>query len=62
MADNHQRAVATLTIKDAGEMSDAGRADIAGWLRSQADWIEEQGKDYANRFRARKLVVQRFDG
>lgn len=50
-----EKAAATLTIRDAAEMTEEGRSAIAGWLRQQAANLEEHGKDYAGGFRARYL-------
>lgn len=53
-ATKHETA-ATLTIHKAGDMTKRGRRRIAQWLRAQADLIEEQGSEYAPRFRARYM-------
>jgi hypothetical protein len=37
---------ATLTIKNPGKMSAAGRRDIATWLRDLAKHLVKSGKDF----------------
>lgn len=53
----HEKAVAVITIKDAGEMTADGRKVIADWIRRQADDLERDGPEYAGRFRARYMTV-----
>ena len=50
------RAVATLHVVDAAQMSPQLRAQIATWLRKQADALHAEGGKYAARFRARYLI------
>lgn len=49
------KSAAVLTIKDADQMDDDGRRNVAGWLRRQAASLEREGSQYASRFRARYL-------
>lgn len=48
-----ERAVATVTIKDAAKMTARGRKRIATWLRSRAVLLEKHGDLLAGRFTAR---------
>lgn len=50
-----EKSAAVLTIKDAADMTDEGRRQVAKWLRKQARWLEEAGQEYSPRFRARYL-------
>lgn len=53
MSDEPKTA-AVLTIHSPGLMTPEGRRDIAQWLRSQADFLDEYGADFTKgRFRAR---------
>jgi hypothetical protein len=54
-AKDVQRAVATLHVAGAAKMTAKGRAQIATWLRKQADALQSEGDKYAARFRARYL-------
>ena len=49
------KVAAVLTVRDADKMAPVGRAQIARWLRQQADALEAEGDKYASRFRARYL-------
>lgn len=51
-----EKALATLTVKDAGEMSDEERKQIAEWLRLRASDLVLNGYNYSKRFRGRYLV------
>lgn len=44
------KSAAIVTIKRA-----AGRADIAQWLRTQAEILEQYGDEYSGNFRARYM-------
>lgn len=52
-----ERSAAVLTIKDAADMTPRGAKDIARWLRSQADMLEQADarKALSGRYRARYL-------
>lgn len=50
---------ATVTIRLAGEFSEAGRKKLADWLRSQADMVQVEGDQYSKVFRARYRVLPR---
>lgn len=50
-----EKSAAVLTIKDADQMTDKGRREIATWLRKQANSLVQHGENYADRFRARYL-------
>jgi hypothetical protein len=50
-----EKSAAVITIKDAPEMTKAGRRKIAAWMRQQADFLEFEGKAFSKRFTARYL-------
>ena len=52
-----EKSAAVLTIHDADVMTLQGRQDIAAWLRRQAQMLEDDGDNYAHRFRARYLYT-----
>lgn len=54
----NEQPIATMTVRRAGEMTPQGRQAIADWLRHQADSIERDGWNYANRFSARYLTKE----
>lgn len=54
MAD--EKAIATFTVHRAADMTPAGRAEIAAWLREQAKNITRDGKRYSGRFTARYMA------
>lgn len=43
------KSAAILTIKDAPDMTEQGRRDIASWLRKQAKALVEDGKMYSKK-------------
>lgn len=49
------KAAAVLTVRDAGNMTAQGRRAIAAWLRRNARFLEEHGKDWDKDFVARYL-------
>lgn len=49
------KAIATLTISNAGSMTVAGRAAMANWLALQGGDLLRLGKGYSKRFRARYM-------
>lgn len=53
----NRAAAAAVTIHEAGEMTKRGRAEVAQWLRHQAEALETDGADYADLFRARYLCT-----
>lgn len=51
-----EKSAAILTIKEPGKMSRKGRAEIAAWLRRQANNLNNLGDQYTDgRFTARYL-------
>ena len=56
-----ERAVATFTIKRAGDMAPEMRREIAAWLRSNAEHLEQQGQEYSRRFVARYILTGPLD-
>jgi len=44
---------ASVTIRGASRMPQARRKQIATWLREQADFLVEHGKDFTKEYRAR---------
>lgn len=52
-----EKSAAVLTVFDAHKMTPAGRKRIAKWLRSHADMLVGEGKNYAPRFRGRYLYA-----
>lgn len=55
MTDEY-KALATLTIKDGGQLSQRRIHEIAEWLREQAKGLLKEGHLYNARYRARFLV------
>jgi len=53
--DKKFKCAATVTIHGAGSMTPAGRREIAAWLRSHAQFITKEGKNYSKRFTGRYL-------
>jgi len=54
-------SAAVLTIKDAGNMTPAGRRAIARWLDKQKAFFLKYGKDYSAVCRARYLYEKLAD-
>jgi hypothetical protein len=52
-----EKVAASIHIRDADKMTAKGRRDIAEWLRSHADFLLENGKDYDARFRGRYIYT-----
>ncbi len=52
MSDEY-KALAVLTIKDAGKLSQRRIHEIAEWLREQAKGLLKEGQLYNPRYRAR---------
>lgn len=52
-----EKVAAVITVKDSDKMSARCRKQIANWLRSQADHLERDGKQYAKQFRARYMYI-----
>lgn len=50
-----EKSAAILTIKGADRMTKKGRAQIAAWLRRNADFLVKHGDKYSKGFRARYL-------
>jgi hypothetical protein len=50
-----EKSAAIVTIKDAPNMTPAGRKRIAQWLRRQASFLERHAKELSPRFVARYL-------
>ncbi len=50
-----QKSAAIITILDGDRMTPKGRRRIAVWLRQQAKFLEQYGKEFSGRFRARYL-------
>ena len=46
-------SAATVTIKDAGRMTDKGRKTVANWLRKEALFFEKNWAKMAPRYTAR---------
>ena len=55
MKTKPMKSAAILTIKDAADMTDQGKKDIAEWLRRQAQFLRKDGKNFSKRFRARYM-------
>ena len=51
-----ERVAAAVYIKRAGDMTPAGRARIATWLRQHAADLLKLGKQYAGNFRGRYYI------
>lgn len=56
-----EKSAAVLTIKDAALMTKRGAADIAKWLRRQADMMDdaEARGTLADRYRARYIYKEK---
>lgn len=50
-----EKSAAILTMKDADNMTNEGRKDIARWLRRQADFLVKHHREFASRYTARYL-------
>lgn len=48
-----EKIQATLYLHAVNMLSDYRRKSLADWLRKQADTLQEDGRNYASRFRAR---------
>ena len=48
-----QKVAATLTIHDAREFTDEGRAEVVAWIRKQADYLDEYYLELSKRFTAK---------
>jgi protoporphyrinogen oxidase len=46
---------ATITVHQAPVMTKKGRRSVAQWMRRQADFLEKNGSEFANRFTARYI-------
>ena len=57
MKTKRTKTAAIITIRDCPKMSGKGRKAIGKWLRKQAEYFEQYGNKYANRFTARYLYV-----
>lgn len=53
--DKKYHCAATVTIHGADSMTPRGRRRIAAWLRSHADFIVREGKNFSKRFTGRYL-------
>lgn len=51
------RLLAKLTLRDAAKWNDREVADVAAWLREQAEDLSIQHKTYARRFEATYELV-----
>jgi hypothetical protein len=49
------KSAAILTIKDAPNMSEKGKKEVAEWLKRQAKMLIKEGDNYAKNFTARYL-------
>ena len=47
--------IARVMIKDAAQMTDKKREEIACWLEKQAEDLRKEGKNYSKHFTARFL-------
>ncbi len=52
-----EKSAAILTIKEAHNMTEQGRKEIAKWIRDQADSLEQHGENYSKKFTGRYLYV-----
>lgn len=50
-----EKSAAIITVRDADNMTTKGRKAIAAWMRQQADFLEQHGKEFSKRFTARYL-------
>lgn len=53
------QSAAVITIKDASGMTVKGRQSVAKWLRNQASFLVEFGKDYTETYCSRFLYTPR---
>ena len=56
MSAKQLTSAAIVTIFDAPSMTKKGRKAIAAWLRQHAQWLEEDGWNYATRFIGRYQI------
>lgn len=54
-----EKSAAIITVHDAENMTAKGRRDIAKWMRRQADFLEQHGKEFSKRFTARYLYNEK---
>ena len=54
-----EKSAAIITIRDAEHMTAKGRREIATWMRQQADFLEQHGKEFSKRFTARYLYNEK---
>lgn len=52
-----EKSAAVLTIHDAANMTDEGRADIARWLRRQITFLMKNNTELSSRYTARYLYI-----
>lgn len=52
------KSAVVLTIKDAADMTDNGRRDIAKWLDRQKQFLLKNNKELSRRFTARYLYEE----
>lgn len=50
-----EKSAAIVTIKDASEMTEEGKKDIARWLRRQANFLVNHADQLASRYTARYI-------
>lgn len=51
------KVAASVFFYDAGNMSVKGRKDIATWLRKQAKFLEQHGKEFSKTCRSRYIYT-----
>ena len=56
MSKGHDKTVAKLSIFGASQMGNEGRAEVAEWLRRQANSLVKDGHNYSERFTGRYIV------
>ncbi|WP_165435410.1 hypothetical protein [Bradyrhizobium sp. Leo121] len=55
MAKKQPKSAATVVIRDASDMTERGRREVALWLRRQARFLEKHADSLSRRYRARYL-------
>lgn len=53
-----EKSAAILTIRDAAEMTEEGRKEIARWLRRQTNLLLKHNTELASRYTARYLYTE----
>lgn len=49
------RSAAIITIRHASQMTKRGKKQVADWMRKQAEFLEQDGNQFAARFTARYM-------